>query len=107
MKPSIWAYSLDEWQAFTDEALKRISIGLPRKNRLDHRKEDKQFDRFKGRVMFPIHSMSGRVLGFGGRILKVDKKAAKYVNSIESEVYHKSKILYSCFTCQTKHCQRR
>jgi len=44
-------------------------------------KEDKRFDRFKGRVMFPIKSMSGRVLGFGGRILVADKKAAKYVNS--------------------------
>ena len=60
-------------------------------------KEEKRFDRFKGRVMFPIHSMSGRILGFGGRILGVDKKAAKYLNSPESEVYHKSKILYGLF----------
>jgi len=60
-------------------------------------KPDKKFDRFKGRVMFPIHSMSGRILGFGGRILKVDKKAAKYMNSPESEVYHKSKILYGIY----------
>ena len=60
-------------------------------------KENKQFDRFKGRVMFPIHSMSGRILGFGGRILKVDKKAAKYLNSPESDIYHKSKILYGIY----------
>jgi DNA primase len=60
-------------------------------------KEDKQFDRFKGRVMFPIQSMSGRVLGFGGRILTNDKKAAKYLNSPESEIYHKSKVLYGIF----------
>ncbi|WP_455169227.1 DNA primase, partial [Aegicerativicinus sediminis] len=52
---------------------------------------------FKGRVMFPIHSMSGRVLGFGGRILTNDKKAAKYLNSPESEVYQKSKILYGLY----------
>ncbi|MEN8836141.1 MAG: toprim domain-containing protein, partial [Polaribacter sp.] len=60
-------------------------------------KENKQFDRFKGRVMFPIHSMSGRILGFGGRILKADKKAAKYLNSPESDIYHKSKILYGIY----------
>src|SRR5690606_40584597 len=59
--------------------------------------EDKCFDRFKGRVMFPIRSMSGRVLGFGGRILTNDKKAAKYLNSPESDIYHKSKVLYGIF----------
>ena len=60
-------------------------------------REDKRFDRFKGRVMFPIRSMSGRVLGFGGRILTNDKKAAKYLNSPESDIYHKSKVLYGIF----------
>jgi DNA primase len=59
--------------------------------------EDKQFDRFKGRVMFPIQSMSGRVLGFGGRILTNDKKAAKYLNSPESDLYHKSNVLYGIY----------
>lgn len=54
-------------------------------------------DRFRERVMFPIHSFSGRVLGFGGRILRNDAKAAKYLNSPESEIYHKSKILYGIF----------
>jgi DNA primase len=62
--------------------------------RIDNRK---MFDRFKGRVMFPIHSMSGRILGFGGRILTNDKKAAKYMNSPESDIYHKSKVLYGIF----------
>jgi DNA primase len=57
----------------------------------------KKFDRFKGRVLFPIHSLSGRVLGFGGRILTNDKKAAKYVNSPESDIYHKSKVLYGIY----------
>src|SRR5699024_7769422 len=54
----------------------------------------RQFDRFKGRVMFPIHSMSGRILGFGGRILANNKKLAKYLNSPDSEIYDKSKVLY-------------
>src|SRR5690606_23737460 len=52
---------------------------------------------FRGRVMFPIQSMSGRVLGFGGRILTSDKKVAKYLNSPESEIYHKSKVLYGIY----------
>ncbi|RKE91962.1 DNA primase [Ichthyenterobacterium magnum] len=91
-------YSLDEWQAFTDEALKKAyQLEFLEKTGLTIVKEEKRFDRFKGRVMFPIHSMSGRVLGFGGRILAQDKKAAKYLNSPESEVYHKSKILYGIY----------
>jgi DNA primase len=60
-------------------------------------RDDRPFDRFKGRVMFPIQSMSGRVLGFGGRILTNDKKAAKYLNSPESDIYHKSKVLYGIY----------
>ena len=64
---------------------------------LDYQKDEKLFDRFKGRVMFPIHSMSGRVMGFGGRILKQDNQTAKYVNSSESEVYQKSKVLYGLY----------
>ena len=91
-------YSLDEWQAFTDEALgKGYDLNFLEKTGLTIVKEDKRFDRFKGRVMFPIHSMSGRVLGFGGRILINDKKAAKYLNSPESDIYHKSKILYGIY----------
>ncbi|OYX24577.1 MAG: DNA primase [Flavobacteriales bacterium 32-35-8] len=91
-------YSLDAWQAFTDEALKQgYNIDYLEKTGLTIVKDDKRFDRFKGRVMFPIKSMSGRVLGFGGRILTNDKKAAKYVNSPESEVYHKSNVLYGVF----------
>ncbi len=91
-------YALDEWSAFTDEALRnKYSLEFLEKTGLTIVKETKQFDRFKGRVLFPIHSMSGRVLGFGGRILKTDKKAAKYLNSPESEIYHKSKILYGIY----------
>lgn len=57
----------------------------------------KYLDRFWGRVMFPIHSVSGRVIAFGGRTLRTDKKIAKYINSPESEIYHKSDVLYGIF----------
>lgn len=98
-------YCLDQWDGFTNAALdKGYKLEYLDKTGLTIVKEDAQnpnnprkFDRFKGRVMFPIHSMSGRVLGFGGRILKNDKKAAKYLNSPESEIYHKSKVLYGIF----------
>ncbi|SKB65620.1 DNA primase [Salegentibacter salinarum] len=88
-------YSLDEWDDFTKEALaEAYKLEYLEKTGLTIVKGEKQFDRFKGRVMFPIHSMSGRVLGFGGRILSNEKKAAKYLNSPESDIYHKSKVLY-------------
>ncbi len=91
-------YSPDEWQAFTDKALgKAYKLEFLEKTGLTIVKGEKRFDRFKGRVMFPIHSMSGRILGFGGRILTNDKKQAKYLNSPESEVYHKSKVLYGLY----------
>ncbi|WP_424493349.1 DNA primase [Salinimicrobium sp. GXAS 041] len=91
-------YSPDEWEAFTTEAIKKgYKLEYLEKTGLTIVKEEKQFDRFKGRVMFPIQSMSGRVLGFGGRILGNDKKAAKYLNSPESEIYHKSKVLYGIY----------
>jgi len=92
-------YCLDEWTAFTDTALKNgYDLQYLKSTGVTIVKEDgKQFDRFKGRVMFPIHSMSGRVLGFGGRILTNDKKAAKYLNSPESDIYHKSKVLYGIY----------
>ncbi len=91
-------YSPETWDAFTKEALgKGYRLEYLDKTGLTIVKEDKQFDRFKGRVMFPIQSMSGRVLGFGGRILTNDKKAAKYLNSPESDIYHKSKVLYGIF----------
>jgi DNA primase len=60
-------------------------------------KDDRHFDFFRGRVMFPIHSVSGRVLGFGGRTLQSDKKIAKYFNSPESPIYHKGDILYGLY----------
>ena len=91
-------YCRDEWDNFTKAALtKGYDLKYLASTGLTIVKENKQFDRFKGRVLFPIHSMSGRILGFGGRILKVDKKAAKYLNSPESDIYHKSKILYGIY----------
>ncbi len=91
-------YSPDDWSALTDASIKAgYKLEFLEKTGLTIVKEDKKFDRFKGRVMFPIHSMSGRVLGFGGRILNQDKKAAKYMNSPESEIYNKSKVLYGLY----------
>ena len=91
-------YSFETRDAFTQKALKDgykedflVETGLSIRN------ERGIFDRFSGRVMFPIHSLSGKVIGFGGRILKADKKAPKYQNSTESEIYHKSKVLYGIF----------
>ncbi len=91
-------YSPETWDAFTKEALgKGYKLEFLESTGLTIPKEDRPFDLFKGRVMFPIQSMSGRILGFGGRILTNDKKAAKYLNSPESEIYHKSKVLYGIF----------
>lgn len=91
-------YSPENWSALTDRAQKEkyqldylLSTGLTKKS------GERTYDAFRGRVIFPIHSMSGRVLGFGGRILDQSKKTAKYLNSPESEIYHKSKILYGLY----------
>jgi len=91
-------YCLNTGSAFTDLALEKgykkdylEAIGLTKS------KDERTFDFFKGRVMFPIHSVSGRVLGFGGRTLLSDKKVAKYFNSPESVIYNKSEILYGLY----------
>jgi DNA primase len=98
-------YCLDQWDGFTKAALdKGYKLDFLSKTGLTIVKEGannpnnpRTFDRFKARVMFPIHSLSGRVLGFGGRILTNEKKAAKYLNSPESDIYHKSKVLYGIY----------
>ncbi len=91
-------YSPEQWDSFSKEALsKGYKLEYLEKTGLTINSENRQIDRFRGRVMFPIQSMSGRVLGFGGRILGNDKKAAKYLNSPESDIYHKSKVLYGIF----------
>ncbi|MFL2643753.1 MAG: DNA primase [Flavobacteriales bacterium] len=91
-------YSFNKSNNFSEEALKKgYKLNFLEKTGLTIVKDDKNIDRFKGRVMFPILSMSGRVLGFGGRILKSSKNIAKYINSPESIIYYKSKVLYGIF----------
>ena len=92
-------YSPDVWDAFSNEAVAQgYKSEFLESTGLTIVKDDgKLLDRFRGRVMFPIASMSGRTLGFGGRILTNDKKAAKYLNSPASDLYDKSKVLYGLF----------
>ena len=91
-------YSPEKSDAFSAHALKEgYKVEFLEKTGLTIPKESRNYDRFRGRVMFPIHSLSGRVLGFGGRILKSNGKAAKYLNSPESEIYSKSKVLYGMY----------
>jgi DNA primase len=92
-------YSPDVWDALTQNGLTEgYNIQFLEETGLTIRKEnDKFYDRFRGRVMFPIHSFTGRVIGFGGRTLKTDKAVPKYVNSPESDIYHKSNVLYGLF----------
>lgn len=92
-------YSPEGYDAFSKDALgKGYKLEYLEKTGFTIVREDgRMADRFRGRVMFPIQSMSGRVLGFGGRILGNDKKVAKYLNSPESDIYHKSKVLYGIF----------
>lgn len=89
-------YSPDVWDALTTTAVSEgYNIEFLEETGLTIRKDnDKLYDRFRGRVMFPIHSFTGRVIGFGGRTLKTDKAVPKYVNSPESDIYHKSNVLY-------------
>lgn len=91
-------YCPDGKDTFTTEALKEgYQIKFLEKTGLTIKRDDWIRDRFAGRVMFPIHSISGRVIGFGGRTLTSDKTIAKYLNSPESEIYHKSRVLYGIF----------
>ena len=91
-------YSPQEKNAFSKSALKNgFQLDFLEKTGLTIVNENYQVDRFRGRVMFPIKSLSGRVVGFGGRILGDNKKTAKYLNSPESEIYHKSKVLYGIY----------
>lgn len=92
-------YCLDQRDAFTKTAIHDgYKLDILVKTGLSIQRDDgTSFDRFFGRVMFPIHSVSGRVIAFGGRTLKIDKKIAKYQNSPESEIYHKSNVLYGIY----------
>lgn len=96
-------YSLEKRDDFTQYAQKQgYKLDYLVKTGLSIKKNDYAFDRFSNRVMFPIHSLSGKVIGFGGRILKSDPKAAKYLNSPESEIYHKSHTLYGVFYAKSQ-----
>lgn len=91
-------YSTGKKDAFSLAALKQgYKIGYLIKTGLTIQRGNVNYDRFSGRIIFPIHSLSGRVIGFGGRTLKKEEKAAKYLNSPESEIYHKSRILYGLY----------
>ena len=94
-------YSPSKWEAFTDyakqngydpEFLEKVGFSIKRQN-------GEYYDRYHGRVMFPIHNLTGKVIGFGGRILQSDpeKKLAKYQNSPESEIYQKKETLYGIY----------
>jgi DNA primase len=104
-------YSLDERNALYREALRNgyRKEFLEKTGLIIACDNGDAIDRFRGRVIFPVHTLSGKVVAFGGRILKKDEKTAKYVNSPESEVYHKSNELYGIFFArksitQEKHC---
>ena len=91
-------YSPEQRDALTKEAQKQgYKLEYLEKTGLSVVRDNYQADRFRGRVIFPIHSLAGKVIAFGGRILKTDKKTAKYLNSPESEIYHKSRVLYGIY----------
>ena len=91
-------YCLNQRDAFVQYALKNgyskellLSIGLASGN------EERMYDKYQGRVIFPIHNLTGKVIGFGARILSGDKTKAKYLNSPESEIYNKRQTLYGIY----------
>jgi DNA primase len=91
-------YSPEQKDALTNEALKEgYKLDYLVKTGLTIQKENYKADRFRGRIIFPIHGLTGNVIGFGGRILKSDEKLAKYLNSPESDIYQKSRILYGLY----------
>jgi len=96
-------YAIDDWSNYSDHAEKNgYKKEILLKTGLGIKKESGGLiDRFKGRVMFPIHNMTGKVIGFGGRTLSSSKKTAKYLNSPESEIYYKSKVLYGIYFART------
>jgi len=92
-------YCLNQWDGFINAA---TAAGykteyLEKGGLIKQREDGTWFDFFKGRVMFPIHNLSGKVIGFGGRVLEKNVKTAKYLNSPESDVYHKSDVLYGIY----------
>ncbi len=109
-------YSFDQWRGFSDAALKaghkleylvKAGLTISKENTSPTEagtepQADRYFDRFSARVIFPVHNVSGRVIAFGGRTLKTDKKVAKYINSPETDIYHKSQVLYGLYFAKKK-----
>lgn len=96
-------YCPSSGDAFSKAALaKGYRLEYLEKLGLTRQRNDRPYDFFKGRIIFPIQSISGRVLGFGARTMQRDSKIAKYFNSPESEVYHKSKVLYGIFQARSE-----
>jgi len=95
-------YSPEQRDAFTREALaKQYNAELLVKTGLVANRNDQLMDNYRGRVIFPVHNHSGKVLGFGARILKSNDRAPKYINTPENEIYIKSKILYGSYFART------
>ena len=90
-------YSLDQRDALYQQALRKGYKYLEKTGLVIAYENGNVNDRFRGRVIFPVHSLSGKVVAFGGRVLKKDEKTAKYVNSPESPIYHKSNELYGIY----------
>lgn len=91
-------YCPEAWDSLTKSALKKgYKKEFLLKTGLTIESERGVFDRFRARVMFPIRDLAGKIIAFGGRIMTNDKKSAKYLNSPESEIYHKSRTLYGIF----------
>ena len=91
-------YCPDQKDLFTQSAQRQgYKMEFLEETGLSIKRDDWVRDRFSGRVIFPFHNLAGRVIAFGGRVLKTDPKQAKYLNSPESEIYHKSKVLYGIF----------
>lgn len=92
-------YALEGWENFSKEAIQKgYNKDLLEKTGLVVKKEDgSSYDRFRGRVIFPVHNLTGKVIAFGARMLGKDKNQPKYINSPETEIYHKSQVLYGLF----------
>jgi len=91
-------YCPDSWDAFSLHAKKHgYKKEFLLKTSLSKERDQQMYDTFRGRVVFPIHNLSGRVLGFGARILGNHPNRPKYINSAESEIYHKGKVLYGLY----------
>ncbi|HCM76186.1 MAG TPA: DNA primase [Cytophagales bacterium] len=92
-------YALNGWENFSTEAIRKgYSKELLEKTGLVVKKEDgSSYDRFRGRVIFPVHNISGKVIAFGARMLGKEKNQPKYINSPETEIYHKGNVLYGLF----------